>query len=54
MEITLSERLLNGKFKVYVEKKANAQDGDHNMTCYLPDYEFVNIYGFLKKKLINI
>ncbi len=49
-EINLLEILPNGKVKVYVEK-ADAKDGFHNMTCYLPDYEIVNIFGFSREEV---
>lgn len=44
-EITHSEYLQDSRVKVYVEK-ADAKDGFHHMTCYLPDYEITEIYGF--------
>ena len=44
-EITHSEYLDGGKVKVYVEKP-DAKDCFHHMTCYLPEYEIEDVYGF--------
>lgn len=44
-EITHSEYLAGDRVKVYVEK-ADAKDGFHHMTCYLPAYEVTEVYGF--------
>ena len=46
-EITHSEFLPDDKVKVYVEK-ADAKDGFHDMTCYLPSYEITSVQGFSK------
>lgn len=46
-EITHSEFLPDDKVKVYVEK-ADAKDGFHDMTCYLPSYEITSVHGFSK------
>ena len=55
-DITYSELLADGRVKVYVEK-ADEKDGFHNMSCYLPNYEVVDVYGFSQdevNKYINI
>ena len=44
-EITHSDFLPSERVKVYVEKP-DEKDGFHYMTCYLPDYEITDIYGF--------
>lgn len=48
-EITHSEFLPDNKVKVYVEK-ADAKDGFHDMTCYLPGYEITSVHGFSKEE----
>jgi len=48
-EITHSEFLPDDKVKVYVEK-ADAKDGFHDMTCYLPSYEITSVHGFSKEE----
>ncbi len=48
-EITHSEFLPDNKVKVYVEK-ADAKDGFHDMTCYLPSYEITSVHGFSKEE----
>ena len=48
-EITHSEFLPDDKVKVYVEK-ADAKDGFHDMTCYLPGYEITSVHGFSKEE----
>lgn len=49
-EITHSDYLDGGKVKVYVEKP-DAKDCFHHMTCYLPDYEIKDVYGFDKQEV---
>lgn len=49
-EITHSEYLADDKVKVYVEK-ADAKDGFHHMTCYLPRYEVTEVYGFSQEEM---
>lgn len=44
-EIVHSERLQDGRVKVYVEKP-DAKDCFHHMTCYLPDYQLEDVFGF--------
>lgn len=44
-EITHSEFLPTNRVRVYVEKP-DEKDCFHHMTCYLPDYEVEEIYGF--------
>ena len=49
-EITHSDYLDDGKVKVYVEKP-DAKDCFHHMTCYLPDYEIKDVYGFNSQEI---
>jgi len=49
-EITHSEMLDSGRVKVYVEKP-DARDCFHHMTCYLPDYEQTEVYGFSQEEI---
>lgn len=57
-EITHSEMYPDGRVKVYIEQ-ADEKDGFHHATCYLPDYEWTDIFGFSEiemehwKKLIT-
>lgn len=44
-EIVHSDMQQDGKVKVYVEKP-DEKDGFHNATCYLPEYEWTDIFGF--------
>lgn len=44
-EIVHSEMLPDQRVKVYIEK-ADAQDGFHHATCYLPGYQWVDVFGF--------
>ena len=44
-EIVHSEMLEDGRVKVYIEKP-DAADGFHHATCYLPDYDWQDIFGF--------
>lgn len=44
-EIVHSEKLDNGKVKVYIEKP-DEKDCFHHITCYLPEYDWVDNYGF--------
>ena len=49
-EITHSEMHPDGRVKVYIEK-ADEKDGFHRATCYLPDYEWTDIYGFTDEEM---
>lgn len=49
-EIVHSEMLENGKVKVYIEKP-DEKDCFHYATCYLPQYEWENIYGFSEDEI---
>lgn len=49
-EIVYSEMLENGKVKVYIEKP-DEKDCFHYATCYLPQYEWENIYGFSEDEI---
>lgn len=44
-EIVHSDMQNDGKVKVYIEKP-DEKDGFHNATCYLPDYEWTDVFGF--------
>ena len=43
-EIVHSETLPDGRVKVYIEKP-DEKDCFHHATCYLPDYEWQDIFG---------
>ena len=47
-EIVHSELLPNNKVKVYIEKP-DAKDCFHHLTCYLPNYEIEENFGFSEK-----
>ena len=49
-EITHSEMLPDGRVRVYIEKP-DEKDGFHNATCYLPKYDWTNIYGFTQAEI---
>ncbi len=49
-EIVHSEMQKDGRVKVYIEKP-DAKDGFHHATCYLPKYEWENIYGFSEEEM---
>ena len=44
-EIVHSEMREDGHVKVYLEKP-DAKDGFHHATCYLPGYEWEDVFGF--------
>lgn len=44
-EIVHSEKLENGKVKVYIEKP-DEKDCFHHISCFLPDYDWVDNFGF--------
>ena len=44
-EIVRSQMLPDGRVKVYIEKP-DEKDCFHHATCYLPGYEWEDIYGF--------
>lgn len=44
-EIVHSEILPDERVKVYIEKP-DASDCFHHATCYLPDYQWEDIFGF--------
>ena len=44
-EIVHSEMMPDGRVKVYVETP-NDKDCFHHGTCYLPDYQWVDIFGY--------
>lgn len=49
-EIVHSEMKKNGSVKVYMEKP-DKKDGFHYATCYLPSYQWENIFGFSEQEL---
>lgn len=49
-EIVHSEMLDSGQVKVYIEKPDEA-DGFHYATCYLPQYDWKDIFGFSQADL---
>ena len=48
-EIVHSHMLEDGRVKVYMERP-DEKDGFHHATCYLPTYEWEDIYGFTEKE----
>ena len=44
-EIVHSDIQPDGRLKVYI-KRPDAEDGFHHATCWLPDYQWEDIYGF--------
>lgn len=44
-EIVHSEMLEDNTVKVYIEKP-HEKDGFHYATCYLPKYEWTDVFGF--------
>ena len=51
-EIVHSEMLADGRVKVYIEKP-DEKDCFHHATCYLPDYDWVDISGFTTIEIEN-
>ena len=49
-EIVHSEMLGNNTVKVYIEKP-DTTDGFHYASCYLPKYEWKDIFGFTEDEL---
>ena len=49
-EIVHSDMLTDGKVKVYIEKP-DEKECFHHATCYLPDYEWVDISGFTSTEI---
>ena len=49
-EIVHSEMFENGQVKVYIEKP-NEKDGFHHATCYLPQYQWEDVYGFSNEEM---
>lgn len=49
-EIVYSEMLSDGRVKVCMERP-DAKDGFHRATCYLPNYEWEDIYGFFEEDM---
>ncbi len=49
-EITHSEMKADGRVKVYIETP-DVKDGFHNATCWLPEYQWENIYGYSESEI---
>ena len=49
-EIVHSEMLDNHSVKVYIEK-ADEKDGFHYATCFLPTYEWKDVFGFSESEI---
>ena len=49
-EIVHSQMLPDGRVKVYIEKP-DEKDCFHHATCYLPGYEWEDIYGFSESEM---
>ena len=49
-EIVHSHMLPDGRVKVYIEKP-DEKDCFHHATCYLPGYEWEDIYGFSENEM---
>jgi len=49
-EVTHSEMRPDGSVKVYIETPDEV-DGFHNITCYLPEYRWENVYGYSAEEL---
>ena len=40
----------DGRVKVYLEKP-DAKDGFHHATCYLPGYDWEDVFGFTEEEM---
>ena len=49
-EIVHSEMLDGQRVKVYLEKP-DAEDCFHHATCYLPEYEWTEVFGFSEAEM---
>lgn len=49
-EIVHSEMDPDGRVKVYLEK-LDAKDGFHHATCYLPGYDWEEVFGFTQEEM---
>ncbi len=49
-EITHSEMHEDGRTRVYIET-TDEKDGFHNVTCWLPDYDWQDINGYSEKEI---
>ena len=49
-EIVHSETLNDGRVKVYFEKP-DEKDCFHHAACYLPSYQWEDVYGFTAKEM---
>ena len=51
-EIVHSQLLEDGRVKVYIEKP-DEKDCFHHATCYLPQYDWTDIFGFSEEEIQN-
>lgn len=49
-EIVHSEMQTDGSVKVYLEKP-DEKDGFHYASCYLPSYQWEDVFGFSEKEI---
>ena len=49
-EITHSEMKDDGRVKVYIESP-DEKDGFHNAACWLPEYRWENIHGYIQAEM---
>ena len=49
-EIVHSETQKDGRVKVYIEKP-DEKDCFHHATCWLPDYQWEDVYGFSEAEM---
>ncbi len=52
-EIVHSETLPDGEVKVYMEKP-DAEDCFHHAACFLPSFEWRDVYGFTDQELEHL
>lgn len=49
-EVVHSEWLPDNRVKVYIETP-DEKDGFHHATCYLPDYQWEDIFGYSEQEM---
>ena len=49
-DIVHSEMLEDNTVKIYIEKP-DENDGFHYATCFLPKYEWTDVFGFTEKEI---
>lgn len=52
-EIVHSEKLADGRVKVYMERP-DAKDCFHHATCFLPGYEWEDVFGFSEDERLRL